>query len=381
MAYADGVRNFGAQPIARPDVGFYSYVYTDRGRDYKSHRWDGKILNVHKEAMCLSGGLEWLRVQRRVGILDELQVRHLLSKGRNPKEKPVERIHKDISSWEANNFAEYCGRDAKSRPDRLLELYERHKRFERGACSDSPFITFESYRERLTEFITGYNMTEHERRTLGSRKVIPLEEYGRLYTTRYDIDEGTLALLLLRSEQRVIGKNGVQCFQKHWFYFDQAMSEYKGTSVEIRYSDDDYSKVSVFLPNGRMCEAQRVNPTSILNPNKETVKRIKKAREHERQVAGEFQLISHSMLRGETIEDRVAREMYAPDVISDSEDPAQDDGQPVARVHQLTRLDHAKRKLTTGAQLVTGAMVAQSSSDLPTFSEESESRIKEFDYD
>lgn len=381
MAYADGVRNFGAQPVARPNAGFYSYVYTDRGRDYKSHRWDGKLLNVHKESMCLGGGIEWLCVQRRVGILDELQVKHLLSRGRNPKEKPVERVHRDISCWEANNFEEYCGRDAKSRPDRLLELYEEQKHFEKGTRQESPFIEFESYREHLAEFITGYNSTEHERPTLGSRKVIPIEEYKRLYTTRYDIDLGTLGLLLMKSEKRMIGKNGVQCFQKHWFYFDEAMSEYKGTSVEIRYSDDDYSRVFVYLPNGRMCEAQRINPTSLLNPDKKTVKRIRKAKAHERQLADEFQLLTHSLLRGETVEDRVARETYVSEETDDSGVPSQKGEQPMGHVHQLTRLEHAKRKPAPVAPVVTSLMVAQSTADASIFAEVSERRIKEFDYD
>lgn len=381
MAYADGVRNFGAQPIARPEVGFYSYVYTDRGRDYKSHRWDGKVLSVHKEAMCLGGGIEWIRVERRVGILDELQVKHLLSRGRNPKEKPVERIHKDISNWEANNFEEYCGRDARSKPDRLLELYEEHKRFERGARPESPFIAFDSYRDRLDEFITSYNLKGHERPTLGSRRVIPIEEYRRLYTTRYDIDVETLTLLLLKSEQRVIGKNGVRCFQKHWFYLDEAMSEFKGSSVEVRYSDDDYSKVFVFLPNGRMCEAHRVTPTSLLKPDKETVKRIGKAKRHERQLAEEFHLLSQSMLRGETAEDRVARETYAAREVDNSEDSSRELERHAGRVHQLTRLERVRRNSVAGAPVVTGDMVAQSAADVSIFTEIPERRIKEFDYD
>ena len=308
-------------------------------------------------------------------------MKHLLSRGRNPKEKPVERIHKDISCWEANNFEEYCGRDAKSRPDRLLELYEEHKRFERGNRRESPFITLDFYRERLAEFITGYNLKEHERSTLGSRKVIPMGEYRRLYTTRYEIDEETLALLLLKSEQRVVRKNGVQCFQKHWFYLDEAMSEFKGRSVEVRYSDDDYSKVFVFLPNGRMCEAQRINPTSLLNPDKETVKRIREVKKHERQLTGEFQLLSHSLLRGETAEDRVAREMYALEETPDSEGSSGEDMQPEGRVHQLTRLEHVRRRPAPVASVVTSAMVAQADTDISIFAEALGSRIKEFDYD
>jgi hypothetical protein len=65
-------------------------------------------------------------------------------------------------------------------------------------------MSFETYRERLADFITKYNSSTHTRTTLGSRKVIPVEEYKRLYTTRYEIDRDTLALLLMKSERRVI---------------------------------------------------------------------------------------------------------------------------------------------------------------------------------
>jgi hypothetical protein len=381
LAYADGVRNFGAQPISRPQSEFYSYVYTDRGRDYRSHRWDGKVISVHKEAMRLDGGIEWLCVQRRVGILDELKVKHLLARGRNPKEKPVERIHKDLSCWEANTFAEYCGGNPQGRPDKLIERLEEHKRFEKGTRRTSPFISFESYRERLAERITEYNMMPHERPTLGSRKVIPVEEYRLLYTTRYEIDQETMALLLMKSERRVIGKNGVQCFQKHWFYFDEAMSVFKGSSVEIRYSDEDYTKVFVVLPNARMCEAQRINPTSILKPDKETVERIRRAKANERKLTNEFELLTHSLHRGETVEDRVARELQVIEehdiTIKDKEEVQHTQG----RVHQLTRLDRARPRRASGGSTVTSVMVSQSEPELSIFAEVPMSIIKEFDYD
>lgn len=105
LAYANGVETFGAQPVARPDDDFQSYVYTDRGRDYLSHNWDGRVLTVHERAMQL-GGLELICHQRRVGILNDLSLRHLVARGRNPKEKPVERVFKDITAWEENCFAE-----------------------------------------------------------------------------------------------------------------------------------------------------------------------------------------------------------------------------------------------------------------------------------
>ena len=121
--------NFGAQPPCRAEDGYFSYVYTDRGRDYRSHHWDGKVIKVHKAAMNIDGALEFLLTEREVGILSDLQLRHLLARGRNPKEKPIERLFKDISDWERNSFKEYCGRNAAERPEAWRRLYARHQQF------------------------------------------------------------------------------------------------------------------------------------------------------------------------------------------------------------------------------------------------------------
>jgi hypothetical protein len=187
LAYANGVRNFGAQPLSHPADGICSFIYTDRGRDYKSHHWNGKDIVVHKEAMRIDGGLEMLLTKRRVGILDELEITHLFSRGRNPKERPVERVFRDISDWEQNTFSEYCGRHPKDRPERWYKLYAQHQLFLKGKRHSSPFITLENYRTELAEFIFRYNSIKHERPTLSSARVVPIEEYRRLYTTRYEI--------------------------------------------------------------------------------------------------------------------------------------------------------------------------------------------------
>lgn len=146
LAYADGVENFGAQPPTRPADDYYSYVYTDHGRDYKSHNWDGRVIAIHKKAMTFDDEINFLLVERRVGILEDLSIKHLLARPHNAKEKPIERVFKDISEWEKNTFKEYCGRDAKSRPDLWRKLYAQHQMFVKGRRDKSPFMTLERYR-------------------------------------------------------------------------------------------------------------------------------------------------------------------------------------------------------------------------------------------
>lgn len=207
-----------------------------------------------------------------------------------------------------------------------------------------------------------------------------MEEYKRLYTTRYEIAPETLALLLMKTEKRTIFKNGVQCFQKHWFYLHEAMSRYKGNSVEIRYSDDCYKSIKVILPNLQMCEAQLVTPTSLLSPNKETLKVIRNARANERKIIREFDLITQSQLRGETIEDRIIQMYESEEMEVVDEDASENAQAKTSSVHQLTRLDHV-RPVVASKHEVTGANVKEATSDTSIFSEHEEIKIKEFDYD
>ena len=375
LAYADGVKNFGAQPFSRPDDGFYSYIYTDRGRDYRSHRWDGQIITVHKEAMRPNGGFEALLVQQRVGIVEELSLKHLTTRGHNPKENPVERIHGIISEWERNTFEAYCGRNAASRPEQWHKLYVQQKRFEKCKRDSSPFPSLEEYREKLAEFIMRFNTTPHIRTTLGGIKVIPLEEFNRLYTTHYKIDPKALAILLMKPATQKIKRNGVQLFQKNWFYLHESMLEYIGAEVEIRYSDGDYNSVFVILPNRQVCEAERITPSSIIHPNAHTQKVIAKARAHEKKIAEEFHFIAQSKLRGETTEDRVAQELNTSDPFEEEEE----EKVQTASVHMFTRASRRNLRQVSGTQEVTVADVRNAEAEPPLFIAPISDRVSEFD--
>ncbi len=381
LAYADGVRNYGAQPLSCPDRDYYSYLYTDQGKDYRSKTIAGDTL-IFKNAAKIDGGLNALCTQRRVGLMDELGVKHLMARGYNAREKMVERTHKDISAWEQNTFEnEYCGRGIGHKPERWQKSWQRHQKLltKYGMnldwmLSESPFMTLEDYRDAISGWILEYNTSEHTRVVLGGATVVPIAEYERLYTTRFEISEDALALLLMKADRRTIGKNGIQFFQSHWHFLHEAMSEFKGQEIEIRYSDGDWERIWAVLPNGQVVEAEAVGNSGVLNKNKKTMGIVAKQKAHEQKMAREFQFVQQSNWRGETVEDRVAAQLGHCTEDPQPEQKKMAVNAPVIR--QISRFDKPRLagRPTVTAEMVSNANVIEGmfgpAADKPKFKEE-----------
>ena len=347
LAYVNGAKTFGAQPISNPAAGFFSYLYTDQGKDYRSKTLTGETLTF-KNAARIEGGLEQLCTQRKVGFMNEMGIKHIMARGYNAREKSIERTHKDISEWEKNTFEnEYCGKGTEHKPERWTASWHRHQKLRKkvGAnlswlMSESPFMTLEDYRENLAGWINEYNHSEHTRSVLGGATIVPVQEYERLYTTHYEISDDALALLLMKAARRKIGKDGIQMFQSHWYFLAEEMAAFKGQEVEVRFSEGDYSRIWVVLPNHEVVEASLITPSSILQPNKKTMEAVSRQRAHEKKLNRDYLLVEQSNWRGETTEDRVAQ------LINPEPDP-EPEVQKIAvnagpSVTNLTRFDRPK---------------------------------------
>ncbi len=63
------------------------------------------------------------------------------------------------------------------------------------------------------------------------------------------------------------------------------------------------------LPDKNPYEARLIKGSSLINPNKETLQTVAKARAQERKVIRDFELLAQSMWREETPEERVNRQL------------------------------------------------------------------------
>ena len=235
-------------------------------------------------------------------------------------------------------------------------------------------MIFDQYREELKEFIHRWHERPHDRITLGARRVKPIEEWRRLYTTRYEMKPETVALALLKPDVRTVTKNGVHCFRRDWFYWNPIFSDIKGRKIEIGFTERDYRRIWVVLPNKNMGEAELVTPTPLLNPNQETLRLVSRTRQQEKKLINEFQLLTQSQLRGESVEDRVnlhiSRSTGYRLVINRPHDPA---------IYPLNRLERRPLKAVSAGSSVEIDEPAEYAQGLVTFSNAPKSRVSEFD--
>lgn len=384
-AYANGVRTFGAQPPSRE--GFDSYIYTDNGKDYRSYNIKGEI-EVHQHAAAINGGLKLLLTQRGVGLANAANVKTMLARNFNGREKPYERTGGVLADMIESEFFNrgWCGRNTKDKPDACRDLYARHlKAIKRGA--PSPFPPEEEVRIEVFKWIERYNTSKHTRVTLGGATIVPIEEYNRLYTTRFEIRQETLALMVMKAIGGPLRKNGVVALGSS--YWHDELSKWKGRrdadsrplQLEVRYIDSDYTTAWIVLPDGAICEAQRVDLSSYLTPNKESLKAYAARSRSERELNKNHQLLQQSIWRGETVEDRIVAEFPVERREEERLPIAVGEGQGQARVHLFNRFD-AKRHRLPVAHMVTAEQVSSVEADEGIFSEPPKrSQVKQFDFE
>jgi hypothetical protein len=283
----------------------------------------------------------------------------------------------------------WCGRNTQDKPDACRELYKRHLKAIK-AGKPSPFPAEEEVRAEVFSWIQRYNTSNHTRGTLSGRTIVPIEEYARLYTTRFDIRADTLALMAMKPTHGSLRKNGVVALGSS--YWHNELSRWKGQKdadgkalqVEVRYDDSDYTTAWIVLPDGVICQAERVDLGSYITPNKESLKAFAQRVHSERELIKNSQRLQQSIWRGESVEDRIVAELpqeqpeevRMPIAVGESPHGQQ------SRVALFSRFD-AKKHRAPVARMVTAEEIAGVEADDSIFNHEDDGngRVKEFDFE
>jgi hypothetical protein len=116
----------------------------------------------------------------------------------------------------------------------------------------------------------------------------------------------------------------------------------------------------------------------LLNPNKQTLKVVAEANAHERELIRSFNLLTQSQLRGETTEDRVARQLTKDDQSENMAALGPLNNQAV--VHKITRLDRKKLLKVADSCDVKASDVANTKADNSIFDIKQRIQINEFNH-
>ncbi len=103
--------------------------------------------------------------------------------------------------------------------------------------------------------------TPHHHKTL---KASPNAVYAEDATPERKVAPEALRRLLLKGDTRKITDHGIK-FMNHWFYAEELDGHRgkHGPTVEIRYRQDDLTKLEVYRDNGTWwCTARLTNPAS-----------------------------------------------------------------------------------------------------------------------
>ena len=268
-------------------MGLPESIYVDNGKDFRSRylegqrRQLGRITTDSVELFARAHGLGVLDMRAMEGIWQNLgiKVRHTIPY--NAQAKPIERFFGTLERDFVQELPGWCGSKLALRPvDILKEQVRKHQAWLKGEVEETPFL-------HLAEFALLFErwLYEHYLRTAHARLgCSPIETYRKEYGTPMVPDERTLDILLMRADQRLVRRNGLELFERNRWYWSEKLVGREGTYVGVRWDPRDLGKVLVYTEGGFLCEAFNLELASF-HPSLEQLREYKRMKKLQREVA------------------------------------------------------------------------------------------------
>jgi len=242
--------------LEKPDVPFCgvpSIVYTDNGKDYRSHVFEGgQFVEVDHGKMEYNIETE--------GILKQLHIQNIHAKAYHGWAKPVERWFKTIEERYIRELPGWCGNNPNERPEGFDKDVKR-------MAEKGELLSLDEFKVVLTsKILPAY----HERPHSGYNNEKPIERYMKLEKARYDMpSKALLAVIKMECVERDVTTQGIRFENK--IYWHKELMHLANERVKVKYNKEQ-KDVLIIMHNDRfVCAATVRDKLKMVNEDADLV--------------------------------------------------------------------------------------------------------------
>lgn len=262
-----------AKPAMDKTIGLPGDIYIDNGQDYSSHEFAGR---GHRHQAKKVDEERIMPMVQQFGIVPHFAI------PKNARAKIIERQFRVASEKFCKRYPTYCGSDNKERPEGLTEFMKDHP---------DQVPTLEQIQTEFSEWITYiYNKLPSEGK--GRQGECPDQTFERTRGPIRLATESQMRLCFMRhSKPLTVHGNGVQFFG-NW-YFDPCLVIFQGKKINIRYREDDMTKVFAFsLKDEFIGEVKMKKALPVLGASKEDIRAANQEAKQVKRIAKEYAAMS-----------------------------------------------------------------------------------------
>lgn len=221
-----------------PFWGVPKIVYTDNGKDYRSHVFEGGKIVEKKLGKAIEYNIE------TEGLLKQLRIGNIHAKAYHGWVKPIERFFGTFSDRYVREIPGWCGSNKDERPEGFEKILKKLIREEK-------LWTLDELRDWFIDTVLHeYHNTSHA----GYGGKTPMELYMEKEKARDDKPSwAVLSICKMESETRKVSTQGIQFDNK--LYWNPVLGHYAKETVRIKFNHENKDVIIVMHEGKFLCAA------------------------------------------------------------------------------------------------------------------------------
>lgn len=250
-AFAYGVSEKNDFPFS----GLPAIVYTDNGKDYRSHAFEGGKITDRSFGKGMPFNIE------TDGILKQLGIENVHAKAYHGWAKPIERFFGTFADKYVRELPGWCGRHPDERPENFEKDLKR-------LVKQDKLFTIDELKEWLINVLNDYHNTEHT--GYNSRK--PIDIYLKGEKVRQDKPSwAVLSILKMEFTERIITTQGINFDNKLYWHKDLADCHLINKKAKIRYNRENKDTIMVTYGGKFICAANVKQNLKMVREDEEKI--------------------------------------------------------------------------------------------------------------